>query len=287
MKKILITGEGSYIGTSFAKWLNNYPGRYSIDTISTLNNAWKDYDFSKYDVVFDVAGIAHIKITPDMEELFYKVNRDMTVAICQKAKIEGVSQFIFLSSMNVFGDTSEIITEETQPQPINFYGKSKLQADIAIQKMNCDNFKVVSIRPPVVYGKGCKGNYNKLSMLVQRFPFFPDFKNTRSMLYIDNLCEFIRMIIDYKVCGIFHPQNKECTSTMEIVDEIAKVYNKKIVKSKLFNSIIRVLLHKNHLINRVFADDYYSKEISRHFDYEYCVVNFQNSIRNTELPDEN
>lgn len=129
MKKILITGTGSFIGMSFEKWLSRYSDSYQVDSITTFNDEWRDVDFSLYDVVFDVAGIAHIKITPDMEPLFYKVNRDLAIELCNKAKDSGVNQFIYLSSMNVFGDINEKIGKDTIPVPKNFYGMSKLQAD--------------------------------------------------------------------------------------------------------------------------------------------------------------
>lgn len=283
MKKILITGKDSYIGMSVERWLNKFHGNYKIDTVSTMNKEWENKDFSSYDVVFDVAGIAHKKIRPNMEDLFYKINRDMTIAICNKAKEEGVSQFIFLSSMNVFGDTSQMITSNMQPNPKNFYGNSKLQADQAIQKMNSDSFSVVSIRPPVVYGKGCKGNYPKLAKLIKVLPIFPRFNNTRSMIYIDNLCELIRLIIDNNERGIFHPQNRDYTSTVELAKEIAKVHNKCIFTTTLFNLIIRLILFRVRLVNRMFADDYYDKELSNYKEYEYCVTDFKCSIQNSEI----
>jgi UDP-glucose 4-epimerase len=282
MKKILVIGSNSYIGNSFVEYMERFGDGYQIDRISVRNNKWREYDFSKYNTIFDVAGIAHIKITPDMEDTFYKVNRDLTIELCQKAKSEGVEQFIFLSSMNVYGDTSELITKDFKPCPKNFYGNSKLQADIAIQKMNTGTYKVVSIRPPVVYGKGCKGNYPRLAKLVGYIPFFPDYKNIRSMIFIDNLCELIRLIIENAERGIFHPQNQTYTSTIDLVKEIAKVKNKRIFTTKLFNPIIHFLISRSRIINRMFADDYYDKQISNYHNFAYCVTDFETSIKNSE-----
>lgn len=73
MKRILITGADSYIGTSFNKWLLQYQNEYVVDTVSTMNDEWKDWDFSGYDVVFNVAGIAHVDAKPEMESLYYRV----------------------------------------------------------------------------------------------------------------------------------------------------------------------------------------------------------------------
>jgi UDP-glucose 4-epimerase len=282
LKKILILGKNSYIGTSFESYISQYKNVYEVDKISVKGNDWKYLDFSKYDVLLDVAGIAHIRITPDLEEEFYKINRDLTVELCTKAKREGVKQFIYLSSMNVYGDTSELITNSTIPEPKSFYGKSKLQADLAIQKMNTDNFKVVSIRPPVVYGSSCKGNYPLLSKISRLTPLFPNYKNTRSMIYIDNLCEFIRLVIENQERGIFHPQNKEYTSTLQIVNQVSKTYNKKVYTTGLFNPMISFFLNRIRIVNRAFANDWYSMEISNYKNFEYCIVDFKESIRQTE-----
>jgi nucleoside-diphosphate-sugar epimerase len=287
MKKILITGLNSYIGNSVEKYLSNFEDEYHIEKISVRDEKWRELDFSNYNVVFNVAGIAHIRITPDMEKIFYRVNRDLSIALCEKAKKEGVNQYIYLSSMNVYGDTSDLITKDTIPTPKNFYGESKLQADIRIQEMNTNEFKVISVRPPVVYGPGCKGNYPKLSKLAKTCPVFPEYKNTRSMIYIENLCELIRLLIENNESGIFHPQNREYTSTFNLVEKIAQVHNRKILKISLFNSIIRLLLYRIRLINRVFADDRYSMEISDYNKFKYCIVNFKDSIEFTEMKNSN
>ncbi|NLK95370.1 MAG: NAD-dependent epimerase/dehydratase family protein, partial [Clostridiales bacterium] len=131
MKNILITGANSYIGTSFENWLKKWPEEYAIDTVDTKNDIWRSKDFSSYDVVFHVAGIAHVSTDPKMEDLYYKINRDLTIEIAKKAKSEGVKQFIFMSSIIVYGDSSHInkkrvIDKNTIPVPSNFYGKSKL-----------------------------------------------------------------------------------------------------------------------------------------------------------------
>lgn len=90
MKRVLITGAGSYIGTNIENWLNRFPSKYQVASIGTINNEWKKTDFSSFDVVIDVAGIAHIKITEDLRDLFYSINRDMTIDICQTARKSGV-----------------------------------------------------------------------------------------------------------------------------------------------------------------------------------------------------
>lgn len=135
-KRILITGKESYIGTNFEKWVNNWSNQYDVEKISVRNDGWKQKDFSKYDVVLHVAGIAHVSADPKMEEMYYKINRDLAINIAEKAKKENVKQFIFMSSMIIYGadgklGESKIITAETEPSPVDFYGRSKLEADLA------------------------------------------------------------------------------------------------------------------------------------------------------------
>src|SRR5690554_4854117 len=125
MKKILITGSDSYIGTSFEKWLNNKPNQYLIETIDMKAENWDKRDFSGYDVVFHVAGIAHVSTDRKLEQLYYSVNRDLALKVAEKSKNDGVEQFIFMSSIIVYGSTKDrykIIDSKTNPSPDNFYG---------------------------------------------------------------------------------------------------------------------------------------------------------------------
>lgn len=163
MKNILITGANSYIGTSFERWLSQWPENYKVDTLDMTLTDWEKHSFKGYDVIFHVAGIAHQKETEDNKSLYYKVNRDLAISVANKAKAEGVGHFIILSSMSVYGVSTGIITEETQPSPVTYYGDSKLQADEQIYSLNQSSFKVSIVRPPMVYGNGCKGNYNQLA----------------------------------------------------------------------------------------------------------------------------
>jgi UDP-glucose 4-epimerase len=227
-------------------------------------------------------GVAHVKVPRTHQSVYFKVNRDLAVDLCKRAKSEGVRQYIYFSSMNVYGDTSDLITEKMKPQPRSAYGLSKLQADKTIMQANSDTFKVVSIRPPVVYGYGCKGNYPRLSKIALRVPVFPAFENTRSMIYIGNLCELVRLIIDNDECGIFHPQNSEYTSTAELVAEIAKLHGRKVHMTRMFNYLIRLSFKRIRIINRAFADDRYAMALSNYKDFAYCLYDFEESIKLTE-----
>lgn len=286
MKNILITGANSYIGTSFEKWLKQWPMDYSVDTVDMIDSTWKEKDFSRYDVVFHVAGIAHVSTDPKMEDLYYKVNRDLTIETAKKAKNDGVKQFIFMSSIIVYGDSSyinhkRVIDKNIIPQPANFYGKSKFQAEEGIMPLMDDKFKVVVLRPPMIFGKGSKGNYPKLSKMAQKLSIFPDVNNERSMLYIDNLCEFIRLMVKNEESGIFFPQNKEYVRTSELVKLISEAHGKKIRLTKVFNPALKFMGNFLDMVNKAFGNLVYEKSMSEYKE-DYRVRDLRESVYKTE-----
>lgn len=257
MKKILITGAGSYIGTSFEKYMEQFGNDYSVDTVDMIGDSWKSVSFSGYDCVFHVAGIAHQKETLENAHLYYEVNRNLAIATAKKAKRDGVKQFVLLSSMSVYGVETGVITKKTVPHPKSHYGKSKLQADEKIVKLDCDSFKVAILRPPMVYGKDCKGNYQRLRTFALKSPIFPDYLNKRSMVYIGNLCAFVKKTIDEEKSGLFFPQNAEYVNTSEMVRVIARLDNKKLFMPKIFNPFI--CLMRISIIKKVFGSLMYEK----------------------------
>ncbi|MBY3623485.1 NAD-dependent epimerase/dehydratase family protein [Acinetobacter sp. CUI P1] len=282
-RKILITGKGSYVGTSFMKWVEQWPDQYEVLELSVRGAEWKEHDFSVYDVVLHVAGIAHVSTDPSMEQQYYKINRDLAIEVAEKAKKEYVKQFIFMSSMIIYGadgkiGEDKIITKDTKPNPIDFYGRSKLEADNVIQKLNSEDFKTVSVRTPMVYGPNCKGNFSKLKQLAKKCPLFPDIRNQRSMIFIDNLSEFLRLVINSESVGVFHPQNKEYICTTNIIKLMALEMGKKIMFLKIFNYALGIVSGKYKIINKVFGSKVYDKKLSNHFNWKYCVVGLNESI---------
>lgn len=241
MKRILITGDNSYIGTSFENYLKQWPNQYQVDILDTRDLNPLPEMFTGYDSIFHVAGIAHIKETKDNQNLFYKVNRDLTIEIAKAVQRAHVKQFIILSSMSVYGMNTGVITKETEPAPTTAYGRSKYEADSFLLKEANNNFQVAVLRPPLVYGKGCKGNYQQLRSFALKYPVFPNYKNRRSMIYIGNLCEFVKQIVDEMRSGVFFPQNAEYVCTSNMVKEISIANNKSCVLLKNFNPFIRIL----------------------------------------------
>lgn len=251
MKRILITGAESYIGTSFEKWLEKpqFVGRYQVDTLDMRKKDWKTYDFSTYDSIFHVAGIAHAdigKVTEKQKKLYYAVNCDLAAEAAIKAKAEGVNQFIYMSSIIVYGEggavkKKRVITKETEPSPSNFYGDSKWRAEQRLMPLSDESFRVAILRPPMIYGEGGKGNYQTLKKIALHTPVFPDFPNERSMCDIDNLCETVRQLIEKTGFGLYFPQDNQYVNTSKLVKEIAHKNGKNICLIKGFNWLIYLL----------------------------------------------
>lgn len=290
MKKILITGANSYIGTSFEKYIrDNFPDDYTVDTVDTVDGSWREKSFAGYDSVFHVAGIAHSdggKISKEKAALYYAVNTDLTAETAKKAKADGVKQFIFMSSAIVYGESAPIgkpktITRKTPVAPANCYGDSKVQAENHICPLNDANFKVVILRPPMIYGKGSKGNYPLLAKIALKTPIFPYVKNERSMLYIENLCEFVRLMIENEEQGLFWPQNETYSNTSELVRMIAAAHGKKVRLVKGFGWSLRLMSHLTGLVNKAFGNLTYDGEMSV-YKCAYCHFDLKDSIKKTE-----
>ncbi|HLR43036.1 MAG TPA: NAD-dependent epimerase/dehydratase family protein [Pseudogracilibacillus sp.] len=285
MKRVLITGVNSYVGNSFAEWIEQYPQEVQVDKVSLRDDAWKELGFSKYDSILHVAGIAHVSRDPKMEELYYKVNRDLTIEVAEQAKAAGVKQFIFMSSIIVYGDSKAekvVIDESTEPKPTNFYGQSKLDAEAGVRNLEDNTFNVAIIRPPMIYGNDSKGNYPKLAKAAQILPVFPDIRNVRSMLHIDNLSEFLRLMIKNEEAGLFFPQNQKYVRTSDMVKMIAEVHGRNLKRTKLFNGILNPLISKVNIINKVFGNLVYDKKLS-YYKEDYQINNLYESIIATEL----
>ena len=252
MKHILIAGAGSYIGESFKTFLGQWPEQYKVDVLETKGLEPKPELFEGIDAIFCVAGIAHIKETAENRHLYFDVNRDLVVKIAKAAKVAGVMQFILLSSMSVYGLEVGRITKNMEPKPVTAYGQSKLEADEEIKKLEDGSFIFTCLRPPMVYGKNCTGNYQALRKFALKSPIFPNYKNQRSMIYIGNLCEFVKRAIDEKKSGLFFPQNAEYTNTSEMVKQIVEENGKKIRLTKAFNWAIKIV--PVNVVKKVFGD---------------------------------
>ena len=285
MKKVLITGAGSYVGESVRRYiLAKMPGEYQIDAVDTIGDNWKKADYSQYEVVFHVAGIAHVNADPKMEPLYYKVNCDLTIEVAKHAQEAGAKQFIFMSSQIVFHESqslkTEVLTAQTKPNPNGFYGDSKLQAEEGLRTLRAEGgqMKMCILRPCMIYGPNAKGNFPRLAKLACKTPVFPAWHNKRSMLYIDNLAEFVLQAMECELEGTFYPQNRELADTVEIIRFFAKAAGHKVWITRLLNPFVWLGSFVLQPINKMFATYYYDPEMSK-MDFDYQLVSFEESLR--------
>lgn len=289
MKRVLITGENSYIGDCLKAWLEKWPDTYQVDTVDMRTDSWKEASFAGFDAVFHVAGIVHqeqSKHDPEQAKLYERVNTTLAVETAKKAKAEGAKQFIFMSSASVYGLSAPMgkvltITADTPLKPVDNYGISKAKAEEGLQALAGDGFRLAILRPPMIYGKGCRGNYVTLAKLAKKLPVFPWVENQRSMLYIDNLTEFVRMVIDDGAEGIFCPQNNEYTNTCDMVEQIARVHGRKIWMVKGFGWALKLLRPLTPMVDKAFGSLCYDFALSR-YSRDYCVKTLEASVKETE-----
>ena len=295
MKRILITGVNSYIGNATERYLAEYNAKegrelYRMDKVSLRGKDWEEMDFAPYDAILHVAGIAHADIGNVSEKtkaLYYQVNRDLTEQVAKKARKEGVQQFIYLSSVIVYGDSAGVggqkqITAQTLPKPANFYGDSKWQAEQRLQSLETEAFRVAVIRPPMIYGKDSKGNFPMLVKLASKMPVFPKIQNERSMLYVENLAEFIRLLVEQEIGGTFFPQNAEYVTTSEMVREIGRSMGKNIRLWSVFNPFVKLASKMpgkiGGMANKAFGSLTIDKNLSNQEITGYQIYSLKESV---------
>ena len=282
MTELLLTGASGFIGSNVRAQM---PDSIRVTPLSVRNDDWRNDDFSKFDAVLHAAGIAHVLDGNVMDETYHEVNCVRTLEIAEKAKKAGVGLFVFLSSIIVFGAPTPAgvhapITPQTAPNPENAYGKSKLDAENGLRAMEADSFRVAILRLPMVYGRGCKGNYTRLASLARKCPLFPAFDNRRSMLYIENLTSLIAKIVFDCPSGTYHPRDGVSRSTGEIARAICAAHGKKCVQTRLLAPAVR-LMGKGGIVRRAFGDQEYASDMP---DYpaNYRAFDFESAIRKTE-----
>lgn len=298
MKRILITGIHSYVGNNVAYYLQEYNVQnckelYKVDFISLRGETWEQCDFSVYDTVFHVAGIAHVDtgtITEEQKKKYYDINRNLTYKVAKKAKEQGVKQFIFMSSVIVYGGGEPgmevFITENTPVNPENAYGDSKVQAEKLLNSLQSERFQVAVVRAPMIYGKNCKGNYALLEKIAKYSPVFVNIVNARSALYVENLAEFVRLLIDSQKGGVYLPQNAEYFVTSQVVKGICQVRGRKIFLFKVPDQTVKLLGRMpgqvGQMVNKAFGSLMIDQELSRRMIADYQLYSLEESIRRIE-----
>lgn len=246
MKKLLITGSTGYLGNSF---INQFGNKYTFEKFSLLNQKIEDIKLDNIDAILHCAALVHQKVELSYEK-YHEINVEYPVKLAKIAKQNGVKQFVFISTVAVYGEEKEKLDENTVCNPITPYGKSKLEAEKELLKLNDDNFTVSIVRPPMIYGKNAPGNIDSLVKLVKKLPIIPlaNIKNKRSFIFIQNLLHIIDEVILQKKSGIFLACDDEPLSTSKLIDLIAKNLAKKtyLIKIPFFESLLKILKPSFH-----------------------------------------
>lgn len=285
MHNIIVTGKNSFIGNAFARRASLFPDKYSVEKLSLRAGGASDANFAGADCVLHVAGLAHVRYSDARAGEYMAINRDLAVETAARAKAAGVRQFVLLSSMIVYGKPARagrafVVTPDTPENPENAYGQSKLEAERGVKALADGNFTVTVIRPPTVYGAGCRGNYSTVSRFARYLPLIPAAGGEKSMIYVENLAEFIRLIIDDCAGGTFYPQDARRLTTPELVEAVRAAHGKSTKRLRIFDPILN-LMGGMSVLRRIFGGMAYDMSMS---DYprQYRLFSPNDAINRTE-----
>lgn len=286
--KVLITGPNSYIGKA-CKDTFEFKGVPSenIAMVSLKDNSWLSVDFSSYDTVIHCAGLVHQDEKKIPLEKYIEINAELAEKVAIKAKNGGVNSFIFFSTKAVYGLGKSCFSEkvtysDTIPHPKTKYGISKYVGEKKVLRLESEDFHVAILRPPLVYGNGCSGNYQTFRKVVCRIRILPKLKNHLSMIYIENLCELVYQIVDRKLHGVFLPQDLPLKSSTDLGLQIAKNNGIKVCASTFFNPFIAIGSLFVKPLNSAFGGAIYEEKASLVDGINYQIVDFEEGVRRTE-----
>lgn len=288
---ILIIGKNSYIGNHIDEWLTKYG--HQATQLDVLTEDWKNYDYSAYDSIVHVAGIVHRPSCNDWK-LYHDVNTIMPISIAKRynsaRSSKGLSaQYLYFSTMGVYNAKKSLdgfVVDSNTPMlkdGNSMYGKSKFLAEVGLAELQDDNFDVAFIRPPSVYGKGCKGGYiTGFATIANQLPIIPQAyeRATQSFVYIDNLCECVRLIVENHLRGGFCPQDDEIPNANRLFEVICNGIGKPYRSSKLLGLCLRMVSFIP-IVNKAYGGVSYSRELSTIPGLDYVVVPFEEGMRRT------
>ena len=263
--KILITGVHGFVGSNLVKALAKNNTIYGLDIIDPIKDGvkftfkWEDLDkdgtVPEMDAIIHLAGKAHDTKNQAAADVYFKVNRDLTIKIfdyfCAHPKIK---KFVFFSTAKAAADRVDgILTEDVVPAPVGPYGESKIAAEQYIlnsMKSRPDEFKdrgVYIFRPCMIHGPGNKGNLNLLYNVVRKGIPWPlgAFENRRTFTSVENICFAVNGVLTKDVdSGIYNMGDDEALSTNELIEEICKSLGKKAhiwrLPKGMMNSVAKI-----------------------------------------------
>lgn len=275
--KVLITGKNGDISTAISEWLKEEHG-FETEQISLRGEKWKENDLSAFDAVVHVAGI--VPKDGVTAEDFYNINYELTKCFANKAKNEGIKHFVYISSMAVYGAEAQISCEkgtvksDTPCKPISDYGKSKLLAEQSLKLIEDDNFKLTIIRAPSIYGKGKTEYLDQYKHITEKFKFIPKafIKNYKSIIYVENLCELIYLVIENETTGVICPDDGQISAF-----DICKAVRPDKKNSKLLGLIFNLFKNSDR-IRDYYGSLCYSENLTNKFDCKYRVLDFKQAV---------
>jgi UDP-glucose 4-epimerase len=274
MSKIIITGAKGELSVAVKEYLRE-KGHDDTNCISVRGDEWRHCSFQGVDSIVHIAGVVPKKDIDSRQ--FYTVNRDLTIELAIKAKTDGAKQFVYISSMAVYGKEPSLIPSEgtvcfnTPCNPTSDYGKSKLQAEEGIQSLEDENFKIAIIRVPSIYSKTKKEYFSQYQFLIRKFKCIPiAFKYCyRSAIYLDNLCELIRLTVEEKYSGILCPDDGNVSAI-----DYCTIASPNVRRSKLIGIIVELFLGKHPIIKGMYGTIAYDSTVSNCFGGKYRIVDF-------------
>lgn len=286
--KVVITGANSYIGEHIQSYTESVDPQAEVFQLDVIEDTWREYDFTGCDAVVHVAAIVHRKDGVTREE-YQRVNVELTEEIAKKAKAQGVGQFIFLSSMAVYGvekslsKKKSLISRQTELKPTSLYGESKYLAEQRLTELESESFRVAIVRPPNVYGPGCRGGYiSTYASIVSKLPAIPKaFTSVKqSVLHVDNLSRFIYLLILEQRRGDYTPQDEVSVSAVDIMSAISEGLGLD-KKASAFLGLFIYPLFFLPLVKKGYGGVSYDLDSSHHEELDYLIVPYKEGIKGT------
>lgn len=245
--KILITGVHGFVGSNLVEALKKEHTIYGLDIIAPEKDgiiktySWNDLDTGRVpevDAIVHLAGKAHDTKNQAAAEVYFKVNRDLSIKIFDYFRShKSIRKFVFFSTAKAAADKVDgVLTEDVIPSPVGPYGESKIAAENYIldrMKQQSSLFEgrgVYVFRPCMIHGPGNKGNLNLLYNVVRKGIPWPlgAFDNRRTFTSVENVCFAVNGVLTQDVeSGIYNMGDDEALSTNELIEEICKSLGKK------------------------------------------------------------
>ena len=240
---ILITGIHGFVGHNLVPYLEA-KGHTIYGLGRTGDYVWNDLESDRIphvDAIIHLAGKAHDTKNQTEADVYFKVNRDLTMKVfAYFMEHQDIKKFIFFSSVKAVADkvSGDILTEDAIPMPKGPYGESKTAAEKQLNDMwqaasptQTDGRQVYILRPCMMHGPGNKGNLNLLYKVVNAgFPWpLGAFENKRSFCSIQNVCFVVEQLLKHNAdSGVYNLADDEALSTNTLIEIICNCLRRKV-----------------------------------------------------------